>query len=144
MRRVVYISTAGRLFDYSKTESTNFWRSRRSGGGSTNNGALEGMKVVRFGEKWLQGNVGQRWDPAPNGLIRTRIYPWGREVYTIEISSDLRTCTITDDLISSLPDNNFFFFRSGNQHDLLNVRSHETAAASCSITVGNIFDNVEQ
>ena len=27
------------------------------------------MKVVRFGEEWLLGNVGQRWDISGAGLI---------------------------------------------------------------------------
>lgn len=50
----IYISTAGRIFDYSKVEAVGARSGQFVGGNS-------GLKVVRFGEEWFLGNVGQRY-----------------------------------------------------------------------------------
>jgi hypothetical protein len=128
----IYISSSGRIFDYSKVEDIGA-RTRQFIGGNS------GMKVVRFGEQWFLGNVGQRWDISNAGLIRSRIYPWGRQIYSITISSDLSTCTINEELRSTLPDRRFFFFQWSG-HTISEVISHETTASSCKIFQGNIFD----
>jgi hypothetical protein len=67
----IYISSSGRIFDYSKVEAVGARTGQFVGGNS-------GMRVVRFGEEWLLGNVGQRWDISGTGLIKSRIYPWGK------------------------------------------------------------------
>jgi hypothetical protein len=61
----IYISSSGRIFDYSKVEAVGARTGQFVGGNS-------GMKVVRFGEEWLLGNVGQRWDISGTGLIKIK------------------------------------------------------------------------
>jgi hypothetical protein len=128
----IYISSSGRIFDYSKVEAVGARTGQFAGGNS-------GMKVVRFGEEWLLGNVGQRWDASSTGLIKSRIYPWGKQIYSITISSDLRNCTITEEMRSTLPDKRFFLFQWSG-HTISEVVSHETVASSCQIFDKNIFD----
>ena len=129
----IYISSSGRIFDYSKVEAVGARTGQFAGGNS-------GMKVVRFGEEWLLGNVGQRWDISGAGLIRSRIYPWGRQIYSISISTDLSNCAVTEEMRSTLPDKRFFLFQWSG-HTISEVVSHETVASSCQIFYRNIFDD---
>jgi hypothetical protein len=132
-----YFSSAGRIFDYSKVEAIRERTGSLDGGNS-------GIRIVRFGEKWLLGNVGQRWDVGARGLIRTRIYPWGDQIYTITISTDLSSCAISEAMRSSLPDKRFFQFQWKDSRTISEVLSHETVASSCRIFRGNIFDKSAQ
>lgn len=67
----IYISSSGRIFDYSKVEAVGARTGQFAGGNS-------GMKVVRFGEEWLLGNVGQRWDISGAGLNSIKNIPVGK------------------------------------------------------------------
>jgi hypothetical protein len=129
----IYISSSGRIFDFSKIEDVEANNGRFVGGSS-------GFKVVRFGEEWLWGNVGQRWDISNSGIIRTRRYPWGQQIYSISVSSDLSSCSITEEMRSTLPDKKFFLFQWSG-HTISEVVSHETVASSCQIFPRNIFDD---
>jgi hypothetical protein len=132
----IYVSSAGRIFDYSKVEDVGARSGQFVGGNS-------GLKVVQLGEEWFLGNVGQRWDLSNIGLVRTRIYPWGNQIYTIRISHDLSTCVISEEMRSKLADKRFFLFQWSG-HTISEVTSHETASSSCSIFRGNFFDGSER
>jgi len=129
----IYLSQTRRIFDFSKVEAVGARSGKPTGGNS-------GFKIVRFGEEWLWGNVGQRWDIYNSGLIRTRRYPWGKQIYYIAISSNLTTCTITEEMQSALPDKRFFLFQWSG-HTISEVVSHETVASSCQIFPRNIFED---
>jgi hypothetical protein len=133
----VYISTQGRLFDYSKVDSVGAFSGRVGG-------SNQGSTVVRVGQRWVLGNVGQMWTLSGDGLVRTRIYPWGRQVYNIKIAKDLQSCTIEASLKSSQPDNAFFLFGWGSSTKLTKIVSSEPDSGSCKIVKGNIFDNGDQ
>jgi hypothetical protein len=132
----VYISTAGRLFDYSRVDSMG-----ASGGGG---GSVQGSMVVRLGQRSMQGNVGQMWTLSNDGLVRTRFYPWGRQVYNIKIAKDLQSCTIEASLKSSQRDNAFFLFGWGSSTKLTRIVSSEPDSGTCQIVKGNIFDGSGQ
>jgi hypothetical protein len=129
----IYLSQNGRIFDFSKVEAVGARSGKPTGGNS-------GFKIVRLGEEWLWGNVGQRWDSYSSGLIRTRRYPWGKQIYYIAVSPNLSTCAITEEMRSALPDKRFFLFQWSG-HTLSEVVSHETVASSCQIFPRNIFDD---
>jgi hypothetical protein len=125
----LYVSTKGRLFDYTAAGYTD-----ESGVDRLNSGS----KIVAFGERWEAGKVGQQWDVAPGGLVRTRFYPWGQQEYRISIASDLRRCAVRGTMMSTRPDGKFFFYDShdGQPNEVL---SHGVDTGSCRITRGNVF-----